>query len=278
MATRPLRAVVEAGYDVALAVTRADKRRGRGATVEPSPVKATALDLGIPVSTNPDEALDVSADLGVVVAFGRIIKPHLLATLPMINVHFSLLPRWRGAAPVERAILAGDDATGVCLMDVVDELDAGDVYACEQLAIGREETADALRARLIDAGTRLLLNGLAHGFGTPQPQQGEPTYADKITSAELRLDWERSALELDRIVRVGGAWTTHRGKRLKIARARVAEPAEGNGVPGTLVGRTVVCGVGCLELVEVQPEGRRRMPIDDWLHGHQVAPGEILGD
>ena len=130
MAVPPLRALIDAGHDVALVVTRPDAKRGRGSTTSPSPVKSAAIDLGIPVTHTVDDvlALDPPAELGVVVAFGRIIKPHVLAELPMINLHFSLLPRWRGAAPVERALLAGDEVTGVCVMDVEEGLDTGAVY------------------------------------------------------------------------------------------------------------------------------------------------------
>jgi methionyl-tRNA formyltransferase len=149
-----LRALVQAGFDIALVVSQPDKKRGRGSALLPSPVKAAALELGLPVTDKVDDALDTDAELGVVVAFGRLIKPHVLDRLPMINVHFSLLPRWRGAAPVERAILAGDTETGVCIMQLEEGLDTGPVYAVERLSIGPEETADELRDRLVGAGTR----------------------------------------------------------------------------------------------------------------------------
>ena len=138
MAVPPLRALVDAGFEVALVVSRADRRRGpRRSASRRSPVKAAALELGLPVTDAVDDALAVGADLGVVVAFGRIIKPHVLAELPMVNLHFSLLPRWRGAAPVERALLAGDERTGVCVMDVEEGLDTGGTYACVEVPIGR---------------------------------------------------------------------------------------------------------------------------------------------
>src|SRR5205085_5491799 len=134
IAVPPLRALVADGHDVRLAVTRADKRRGRGGHLMPSPVKVAAQDLGLPVTDRVDDAIDAGADLGVVVAYGRLIKPHVLAALPMVNIHFSLLPRWRGAAPLERAILAGDSETGVCLMQLEEGLDTGPVYGCRRLA------------------------------------------------------------------------------------------------------------------------------------------------
>ena len=123
----PLRALADAGHHIALVVSQPDRRRGRGRQTSPSPVKAAALELGLPVTDDVDDALAVGADLGVVVAFGRLIRPHVLAALPMVNIHFSLLPRWRGAAPVERAILAGDARTGVDLMGVEEGLDTGAV-------------------------------------------------------------------------------------------------------------------------------------------------------
>ena len=260
MAVPPLRAIVDAGHDVAIVVSRADARRGRGGDLTPSPVKAAAIELGIPVSDVVDDVLtlDPPAELGVVVAFGRIIKPHVLAKLPMVNLHFSPLPRWRGAAPVERAILAGDDVTGVCVMDVEEGLDTGAVYRREEVAIGPDETADELRHRLVDVGTRLLVETLAQPLPTPAPQEGEPTYAAKIDPSELRIDWSRTPLEIHRLVRLGGAWTTHHGKRLKVWRTRIADD-------------------GGLELLEVQPEGRGRMPFRDWANGVRWQPGEPLG-
>jgi methionyl-tRNA formyltransferase len=257
-AVPPLRALVAAGHEVRLVVSRPDKRRGRGGGVAPSPVKAAALELGIPVTDRVDDVCEVGAELGVVVAFGQLIKPHVLARVPMVNVHFSLLPRWRGAAPVERAILAGDRETGVCLMALDEGLDTGPVYACERVAIGDDETAAELRDRLVALGTRMLCDLLAGPLPEPRPQSGEPTYAAKIAPEELRLDWSRPAEELVRVVRVGGAWTTFRGRRLKVHRARVGPD-------------------GRLELLEVQPEGGRRMSFADWARGARWQPGEPFG-
>ncbi|MBA2437750.1 MAG: methionyl-tRNA formyltransferase, partial [Acidimicrobiia bacterium] len=156
-AVRPLRALVEAGFEIALVVSQPDRRRGRGATRTPTPVKATALDLGLPVSERVDDVIGAGADLGVVVAYGRLIRPPVLAALDFVNLHFSLLPRWRGAAPVERAIFAGDHETGVCVMGLEEGLDTGPVYGCEHLAIGPHESADELRSRLVAAGSDLLV-------------------------------------------------------------------------------------------------------------------------
>jgi methionyl-tRNA formyltransferase len=240
----------------------------------PSPVKAAAEDLGLPVTDRIDDAIDAGAELGVVVAFGRLIKPHVLAALPMVNIHFSLLPRWRGAAPLERAILAGDAQTGVCLMHLEEGLDTGPVYDCVGVPIGPDDTAAELRDRLVGAGTELLLTRLRDGLGTPVPQEGEVTYAEKIEPEEHHLDWTRPALDLHRVVRVGDAWTTFRGKRLKVLRAALSE----NGLsPGVIDGLRVGTGDGVLELVEVQPEGKGPMAAAGWRNGAHPAPGERLG-
>jgi methionyl-tRNA formyltransferase len=250
------------GHDVRLVVSGDDKRRGRGSALVPSPVKAAALELGLPVTSNVDDVLDAAVELGVVVAFGRLIKPHVLDAVPMINMHFSQLPRWRGAAPVERAILAGDSTTGVAIMQLEEELDTGPIHAQKKLKILRGETASELRARLTEAGTELLLDLLraadgGQGLPAPKPQQGEATYAAKIEPDELRLDWSQPPEQLERMVRVGGAWTTFRGKRLKVHRAQLSD--------------------GELELLVVQPEGKGRMPASDWARGARWQPGEAFG-
>src|SRR5271157_264206 len=195
-AVPPLRALTAAGHDVALVVTRPDKRRGRGSAEAPSPVKAAASELGLTVTDDLAEATGVGAELGVVVAYGRIIPVAVLDELPMVNLHFSLLPRWRGAAPVERAVLEGDVETGVCLMDVKAGLDTGPVYAVEATEIEPDETVDQLRDRLVAIGCRMLEVHLAEGragLPVPRDQAGNPTYADKLLSHELELDWERPA-------------------------------------------------------------------------------------
>src|SRR5262249_4333517 len=200
-----------------------------------------------------------------VVAFGQLLPPALLEALPLgfVNLHFSLLPRWRGAAPVERAVLAGDSATGVCLMQLEAGLDTGPVYASERVAIGARETTGELRARLVDVGTRLLVEHLPDvGASPPTPQAGEPTYADKLTVEEFELDPARPASELDRLVRAGnprpGAWMRVGGRRVKVWRAH-PEPAS-PGAPGVITGAgALVTADGALALDEVQPEGKRAM-------------------
>ena len=272
----PLEALVDAGHDVALVVSQPDRRRGRGGALLPSPVKAVAQARGIPVTDRVDDVLDVGAELGVVVAFGRLIKPHVLDKVPMVNLHFSLLPRWRGAAPVERAILAGDTETGVCLMQLEEGLDTGPVYAVERVPIGSEETADELRARLVAIGTRMLVERLDGELGDPTPQVGEPSYAAKIAPDELRLDWTQPAEHLHRVTRVGRAWTTFRGKRLRVLRGHLVPAAAG--APGEIEGLVVAAGDGAgVELVEVQPEGKSAQLATAWANGTRPEPGERLG-
>ena len=279
VAAGTLAALVGAGHDVAVVVTRPDKRRGRGPELSPSPVKAVAVELGLPVVHRVDEALGAGATLGIVVAYGRLVKPDVLARLPMVNVHFSLLPRWRGAAPVERAVLAGDAVTGACLMKLEEGLDTGPVYARRQVDIGAEETVAQLRSRLAAMGTSMLLEALEAGLPDPVPQDGEPTYAEKLDVADLALDFSEPVEVNMRRVRVGRAWTTLRGRRLIVHRARAGEGAGTERVlaPGELDGCYVGCATGYLELLEVQPEGKPAMPAAAWSRGARVGAGERLG-
>lgn len=270
----PLRALVAAGHTVALVVTRPDRRRGRGAGATPSPVKSAAVELGLRVVT-PERSSDAIADieksgatLGVVVAYGQLLRPEFLAAFRdgLVNVHFSLLPRWRGAAPVERAIIAGDRETGVCLMAVEEGLDTGGIYASARLTIGPDETAGELRARLVELGAGLLVEELPGIVGSvPEPQVGEPTYSDKLTVAEFGVDSAQPAADLARLVRAGnprpGAWCTVGGRRVKVWRTRLVDDAAPEGAPpGTLTkGGALVTSDGLLELLEVQPGGKRSM-------------------
>ena len=279
MAVRPLQALHEAGHDILLVVTQPDRRRGRGGATSPSPVKALALELGIPVSHVVDDVLGVNAELGVVVAFGKLIKPHVLEALPMINVHFSLLPRWRGAAPVERALLAGDTEIGVCIMDVDVTLDTGAVYARDIVPIGERDTADDLRNTLVEAGTGLLLDVLSGDMPTPEPQSGEPTYAEKFKPEEWEVDWSTPATQVDRWIRSGQAWTTFRGKRLRVVAADLVDTPTDVPSPGTLAedGESVGAGSGAVRLVQVQPEGKGPMMWSEFANGAQPKPGETFG-
>jgi methionyl-tRNA formyltransferase len=257
-------------------VTRPDKRRGRAAAPSPNPVKAAALELGLTVAESPDAVPTAGVELGVVVAYGRILRPPVLGSVPLVNVHFSLLPRWRGAAPVERAILAGDAVTGVSVMGLEAGLDTGPVYRRAETPIGADETAAHLRARLADLGRDVLIGALATGLGTPEPQAGEPTYAAKITPEELHLDWTASAAALLRVVRLERAWTTWKGKRLLVLAAGPA-PGPSDGAPGTLAGDVVTTGNGAVRLVSVQPEGRAPVAASAWLRGARPGPGARLG-
>lgn len=270
-AVPPLRALVDAGWPVDLVVSRADKRRRRNKPPEPSPVKAAALELGLTVTDRLEDVLSTDADLGVVVAYGRIIPTDLLERLPMVNVHFSLLPRWRGAAPVERAILAGDRETGVCVMQVAPELDAGAVYSRVTVPVGSDPLS-ALRDRLVDEGTDLLTRTLADGLGPPEPQVGEVTYAEKIEPDDLRLDWSASGEEVGRLVRLERAWTMFRGDRLRVLEV---EPVTAPGLaPGALDGPVVGTHDGAVRLVRVQPAGRGAMDGADWARGARPTDGE----
>jgi methionyl-tRNA formyltransferase len=260
-------------------VSQPDRRRGRGGALVASPVKAAALELGLPVTERVDDVLGSGVELGVVVAFGRLIRPHVLAEVPMVNVHFSLLPRWRGAAPVERAILAGDPVTGVCVMALEAGLDTGPVYGCQERAVGPDETADELRGALSDVGTRMLVGLLDAGLPEPRAQQGEATYAAKVEPEEHHLDWSRPAVELQRVVRLGRAWTLFRGGRLRVLRASLV-PSGAGLAAGELDPATLRVGAGdggALALEQVQPEGRAPQPATAWRHGARPAPGERLG-
>jgi methionyl-tRNA formyltransferase len=280
MAVPALQALHAAGFEITLVVSRPDKRRGRGSGLTPSPVKAEAQRLGLPVTDDLQQVLEVEADLGVVVAYGRIIRPPVLGHLPLVNVHFSLLPRWRGAAPVERAILAGDSETGVCIMTLAPELDTGDIHRCETVDIAPEETADELGLRLTLLGARILVEELHSGLGPPTPQDGTPTYAEKLEPADHRLDPSRPAAELHRVVRLGRAWCHFRDKRLKVLAATV-ESGDGPGPAGALHtddgdGVLVTTGGGRLRLLRVQPEGRKPVSAADWRNGVQPRADEAL--
>ena len=281
-AVPPLHALVEAGHDLALVITQPDRRRSRGAGSDPSPVKRAALELGLRV-VMPEKAREViddvstsGAEIGVVVAFGQLLPVAFLESLPLgfVNVHFSLLPRWRGAAPVERAILAGDGETGVCLMRVEAGLDTGPVYACTRVPID-ESTAGELREELVRAASRLLVDQLPGiAASEPVPQAGEATYADKLTVEEFMLGPQRAAVELARTVRAGnprpGAWFAIDGRRYKVWRAH-SDDTSSTGV-GVLDDQGLGTVAGTLVIDEIQPEGKRRMPYREWRRG---APREL---
>ena len=282
LAVPVLRSLVENGIEVGHVITRVDKRRARGNDLYPSPVKVAALELGLTVSHKVDDLLELHRispfDLAVVVAYGALIKPHVLTEIPMVNLHVSLLPKWRGAAPIERALLAGDTQTGVCLMQIEEGLDTGGVIGVRTMAITDSTTADDIRSQLIAEGSQLLIEQLKFGLDPVVPQTGRATYAEKIDSSELRINWSNSAREISRLIRLGNAWTIFRGKRLKIHHADVVH--ETSGEVGSLVVTKnsvwVATSSGFLELKIVQPEGKPRMDVVSWINGTQPTHGEKL--
>ena len=299
-----LRAVLDSGHEVAAVFTQPDRPAGRGRTLRPSAVKVLAQERGVEVfqpatlrSARARTCLHALApDVIVVAAYGLLLPPDVLCVPPQgcVNVHASLLPRWRGAAPVERAILAGDERTGVSIMLMDEGLDTGDILARSELAIGATECAGELRGRLAVLGAELLvatLDELPRARAHSRPQHGsEAIYAERISKHEARLDWSLSAEELDRVVRAMNpapvAFTTvptprHGPRRLRIWRSR-----PGSGVTGEVAGQVlrgsrhkveISTGHGRLTLVEVQEEGGRRMPVDEYARSQRLAPGTVLG-
>lgn len=271
-----LRALAGAGFEMPVVVTGAPRRRSRRGSDAPSPVAAAAAEIGLAVSHEPAGLVSCGADCAVVVAYGQLIAAELLAATPMLNLHFSLLPRWRGAAPVERALLAGDDRTGVSLMALEPSLDTGPVYWQHEVPIGPADTAAGLRERLASEGAARLAASLAEGLPAPQPQSGTPTYARKLTSADRRIDWTQPAAFIDRQVRAGGAWTTLDGQRFIIRHATPLPPASAaaqDAPPGTLADDAVATGHGLIRLETVQPAGRGAIDAHAWLRGARLPDG-----
>lgn len=275
IAVPPLRALIAAGVEIALVITRVDKRRGRGSALSPSPVKQAALELGLPVSHDLGDAVTVGADLGVVVAYGRIIPMSVLSKLPMINVHFSLLPRWRGAAPVERALLAGDAETGICIMRVEEGLDTGEVYDRVVVPVRPDHTLSSLRTELVDAALAPLVRVVTQGSGAGQAQVGEATHAAKIDPSELRVRWSASARHVASLARLESAWFEHAGKRVRLLGATVSN-ATSTAPAGTVLGVNgdgvlVSCGDGAVLVTVVQPEGKNAMSASAWANGARLS-------
>jgi methionyl-tRNA formyltransferase len=271
-----LRALVERGrLSITSVVCQPDRPSGRGRELRPQPVAEAALGLGLDLR-RPQVASDEPppADAGVVVAFGQILRDPLLSAYPLVNLHPSALPRWRGAAPIERAIMAGDRETAVDVIAVVAELDAGPVLASRALVIEPDDDAGSLRAKALTAGVPLIEQALLeHPQPRPQAVDGV-TYAHKITADDRALDWTRPAAELERRVR---ALSPHIGARCRIDgrpslvwRARSGDGGERPGVIRPPL--RVACGSGELEILELQPEGKRRMPAADYLRGLQAPP------
>lgn len=263
--------LLDEGFDVAEVVTGADVRRGRGGETSGSPVKQVAQAHGIPVRHHLSEVSTPWEEcLGVVVAYGRMIPSSVLERTSMVNVHFSLLPRWRGAAPVERAILAGDDTTGVCIMEVVEELDAGGVFAVAEIPVG-DATRDELLLSLTHLGGDLLVRVLRGERTVAVPQTGEASYARKVTPVEGLIEWSHDALSIARQVRAVRAYTWVEGRRVLVLEADV-EPGRRDGVVGQCDDDAVVtCGEGLVRLRRVQPEGRSPLDAREWRRGVRGA-------
>ena len=289
--------LIAAGHEIAAVYSQPPRPRGRGMVLTPSPVHAFAEGMGLEVRTpvsmkTPDEiaafqALDL--DAAVVVAYGQILLKEVLEAprLGCFNVHASLLPRWRGAAPIQRAIMAGDRVTGVQVMRMSEGLDEGPVLLSQTVEITPEDTGAALTERLSRIGAGLLpraLGAIERGAAVETEQSGEPTYARKITSAEARIDWSRPAAEVDRHIRglspFPGAWfevTDDKGPiRVKALMSRISQ---GSGQPGEALDDRlkIACGDGAVRLLRVQREGRAAQEAEDFLRGLAVPEGTRLG-
>lgn len=297
VAVPSLQALLDSEHEVIGVITRPDAPRGRGKRLHPSPVAEVALEAGIEVlrPAHPKDPefqqrlRELAPDCIPVVAYGALVPRSALEipTHGWVNLHFSLLPRWRGAAPVQRAIMAGDAETGACVFQLVEELDAGDVFGEIRRPIEPTDTAGDLLDALAFDGARLLVETLdAIGTGTasatPQPEEGI-TLAPKLGVEDGRIDWSMDAEEIDRRIRgcspAPGAWTTWRGERFKVHAAR---PAAGAVVePGVIVGSKKWLQVGTgsrpLELELVQPPGKKPMRAADWARGVTIEPGERFG-
>ena len=281
IAVAPLQTLVAEGFVIELVVTGVDKRRGRGTETSANPVKAAALALGIPVSHDINDVLKLNPDglLGVVVAFGNIIAPEILQHVPMINIHYSALPRWRGAAPVERAILSGDSTTAVCIIQVGEQLDAGDVLATAPCAIGDDDSVVALRGRLGQLALPLLIDICSNGVSSQQAQTGEVVVARKITAHDLAIDWSSIPVAISRQVRLGNAFTFFDGKRFKVHEVSSASEQLPAGSISVHDARVLVgARGGSIQLVTVQPEGKPRTSASEWARGARLSTTSVFSD
>lgn len=290
-AAQALQAIVAAGHDVALVLTQPDRPAGRGMTLQPSAVKKVALEHGIevfqPLTLKDAEAqakvAAVGADVMVVAAYGLIL-PQVVLDMPRlgcINIHGSLLPRWRGAAPIQRALLAGDAETGVCIMQMEAGLDTGPVLLRGAFPIAATDTTATLHDRLAELGAKLVVEALGQLplAAEPQPAEGV-TYAHKIEKAEALIDWRKSAAELDRHIRTfnpfPGAQALFRGQTVKLWQATpVAEQGELGAILAVDRHSVVIaCGEGALAVTELQKAGGKRLPVQQFLAGHPLTVGD----
>lgn len=286
-----LDALVGAGHDIAAVYCQPPRPAGRGKKDRPSPVQARAEALGLqvrhPVSLKgADEQAAfaaLQADVAVVVAYGLIL-PQAVLDAPergCLNIHASLLPRWRGAAPIHRAIMAGDAETGVCIMQMEAGLDTGPVLLCERTRIGAQETTGELHDRLSQMGAAAIVDALARLDSlTPTPQsQAGVLYAEKIDKAEARIDWAEPAAAVDGKIRglspFPGAWIEVAGERLKLLKSRLAE---GQGAPGEVLddALTVACGTGAVQVLRLQRAGRAAQDAQEFLRGTALPKGTML--
>lgn len=279
-----LDALVEAGHEIVAVYTQPPRPAGRGKKERRSPIHARANELGLsvfhPKSFKAADAestfADLGADVAVVVAYGLILPAPVLASPKhgCINIHASLLPRWRGAAPIHRAVMAGDFETGICIMEMDAGLDTGPVLLREAIPIGETDTSGDLHDRLSKMGGRMIVETLENLDDlTPeaQPEEGV-TYAIKIDKSEARIDWSRTSDEIDRQIRsmspLPGAWTEANGERVKLLRSRLTE---GEGEPGQHLGDfRIACGRGAVEILEAQKQGKRPVAADDFLRGQSL--------
>jgi methionyl-tRNA formyltransferase len=268
-----LRALVDAGHDVEIVITRPDRKRGRGGALSASPVKVAAEGMGLRVGHRVSDIDGLGVERGVVVAYGAMISAALLERVPMLNVHFSLLPRWRGGPPVQRAILAGDEVTGVSVMSLEAELDTGPVHVTRELEVDMK-TASELTKELANLGATALLEVLASPqlLDHPHAQRGEVTYAEKLTKETLHLTPAMDSQLALRTVRVEGAFTIVNDRRLRVLKAHAGPPSVG--MAGSLArseGAILLVGEhGSLALDRVQAEGSTPMAALAWWSGARV--------
>ncbi len=267
-----LQALVAAGHEVALVISQPDRRRGRGKEVSASPVKAAALAMGLRVADSLAALDEVDVERAVVVAYGAMIPAPLLESTPMLNVHFSLLPRWRGAAPVERAILAGDVETGVGIISLETTLDTGPLHAERRTEIG-EKTASVLTAELAEMGAQLIVEVLASPelLNNPRPQEGESTYAAKLTAETFHLTPALTTDQARRVVALERAFIKVGARRVKVLGATATNLAVAKGLLHRQ-GAVLALGLddGALELTWVQPEGSHTMGAVAWWSGARL--------
>ena len=292
----PILSALREACDIVAVYCQPPRRAGRGQTQRPCAVHRAGESAGLEVRTVDDfkgdacaNFMDLKADLAIVVAYGLILPTKVLNAprLGCVNIHASLLPRWRGAAPIHRAIMAGDKTTGVCLMQMTAGLDEGAVLACEKVAIDTEDTTASLAGKLCDVGAGLVVQALPD-IETLQAkavtQSGDITYADKIDKAEAKINWHNSATEVRNHIHglspFPGAWFCYKGERVKVLSAQVA--VDKVGTAGTVLecksSLTIACGAGALDLLKLQRAGKTPMDVKTFLRGFSITEGDNVND